>query len=74
MAKAVVKMLDNLGVMQGKAAPIPVILRAEPGRFGLGDTEAALRQLDEMLATNVSNGLRATVQTGNLLLSLYPPH
>ena len=63
---------DDLGDMRGKGAPIPVILRAEPGRFGLGDTEAALLEFDEMMALSVSNGLRATVQTGNLLSgSLY---
>ena len=46
---------------------VPVIIRAEPGRFGLGDTDEALQILDTTLQRSVANGLRATVQTGNLL-------
>jgi len=63
---------SQIGEMHGAGTAIPVVLRAEPGRFGLGDTADALQQLDENLAFMVANGLRATVQTGNLLTgSLY---
>jgi paraquat-inducible protein B len=58
--------------LSGNGQAIPVVLRAEPGRFGLGDNEDGLNLLDELFQRSVANGLRATVQTGNLLTgSLY---
>lgn len=62
----------NLNEVSGDGRAIPVFLRAEPGRFGLGDSEEGLENLDYLLERSVAGGLRATVQTGNLLTgSLY---
>ncbi|MBY4675316.1 intermembrane transport protein PqiB [Marinobacterium arenosum] len=59
----------------GLQAKIPVLIRIEPGRMGLFDTE----QSDQYVASWIERGLRASLKSGNLLtgalyvdLDLYP--
>lgn len=54
------------------AQPIPVLIYLEPGRFELGDDLAAKEAMRQNIILGVSIGLRATLQSGNLLTgSLY---
>jgi paraquat-inducible protein B len=47
---------------------IPVLIRLEPGRVGLPDDEDAVANLQETVRQGLlARGLRATLQTGNLL-------
>jgi paraquat-inducible protein B len=56
----------------GKGEPIPVLIRLEPGRLELPDSEEGAATLARAIETGVGNGLRATLSTGNLLTgSLY---
>ncbi len=67
-------LIDVLGRFEnlGAGTPVPVLIRVEPGRFGLGDSEAGVRRLEDGLGKSVGAGLRATIQTANLLTgSLY---
>jgi len=52
---------------RGSGAPIPVRIRIEPGRMKLGDNEAGLNGLRQAIDVGVGRGLRASLQTGNLL-------
>jgi len=57
---------------EGGGSPIPVLIRLEPGRLEMGDSEAGAAILTRTVAAAVGNGLRATLSTGNLLTgSLY---
>jgi len=57
---------------QGEGAPIPVLIRLQPGRLAFDDSEEGVEQLRRTVAAAVANGLRATLSTGNLLTgSLY---
>ncbi len=51
----------------GTGADIPVLIYLEPGRVGLPDQEESLTVLRDSIENGVQNGLRATLQTGNLL-------
>jgi paraquat-inducible protein B len=53
--------------MQGEGDPIPVLLYLEPGRLGLPDTPQGVEYLQTGIRTSITNGMRATMQTGNLL-------
>ena len=56
----------------GKGEPIPVLIRLEPGRLELPDSEEGAATLARAIETGVGNGLRVTLSTGNLLTgSLY---
>lgn len=56
----------------GSGQPIPVLLYLEPARLGMDDSEESVRQMLESIAIGVKNGMRASLQTGNLLTgSLY---
>ena len=56
----------------GKGEAIPVLIRLEPGRLELPDSEEATATLARAIEAGVGNGLRATLSTGNLLTgSLY---
>jgi paraquat-inducible protein B len=65
---------------QGRTgAPIPVLIRLEPGRLRMGDSEEGVSILSERVERSVRNGLRATLSTGSLLtgklyvsLNVYP--
>jgi len=52
--------------------PIAVLLRLEPGRLILSDTEESVETLRQTIEAGVRNGIRATLATGSLLTgSLY---
>ena len=48
-------------------APIPVLIRLEPGRFNLGDTPEAVAELKGDMVLAVRNGFRGSLETGNLI-------
>jgi paraquat-inducible protein B len=52
---------------QTTAAPIPVLIRLEPGRLKLGDTPEAVARLKAELEHDVPRGLRASLQSASLL-------
>lgn len=57
---------------EGDDTAIPVLIRIEPGRFELPDAPGGVARLQEAMALAVRNGLRGTLETGNLLTgSLY---
>ncbi len=51
----------------GSDRPIPVLVRIEPGRFEMADSKQGLQRLRDALARAVENGLRGTLESGNLL-------
>ncbi len=51
----------------GKDRPIPVLLYLEPARFGLEDSEESIEGMRQSIAVGVTKGMRANLQTGNLL-------
>ena len=53
--------------IQGSGDPIPVLIYLEPGRLAFDDTPEAVKKLQGVMELAVSNGLRATLQTGNIL-------
>ena len=52
---------------QRSKSALPVLINLEPGRFEIGDTPSAVEILEESLVGAVSNGLRATLSSSNLL-------
>ena len=48
-------------------APIPVLVRFEPGRFGLADTPESVEAFRQSIGVAVKNGLRGTLITGNII-------
>jgi paraquat-inducible protein B len=52
---------------EGPGAPIPVLIRLEPGRLFSEDSAEAADELKAQVAAGVPNGLRATLESGNLL-------
>jgi paraquat-inducible protein B len=46
---------------------IPVLIRLEPGRLAIEDTIQGIEIMEESVAVAVQNGLRATLESGNLL-------
>ena len=52
---------------EGEGAPIPVLVYVEPGRMELPDTEASLVVVEETIRLGVGNGLRGSMERGNLL-------
>ncbi len=53
--------------LAGRGRPIPVLIYIEPGRLGLPDTREVASQIPASIAQSVRNGLRASLQTGNIL-------
>jgi len=51
----------------GQGAPVPVLIRLEPGRLALPDTEAGVEQLRNAVEAGVANGMRASLATGSLI-------
>jgi len=47
--------------------PVPVLIRLEPGRLDLPDRESSLDALQLSIAHGIEKGLRATIESGNLL-------
>jgi paraquat-inducible protein B len=67
-------LLEELGKERrdGGGSPIPVLIRLEPGRLEMGDSQEGVERLRRTMDAAVGNGLRATLSTGNLLTgSLY---
>ncbi|MEP5764659.1 MAG: intermembrane transport protein PqiB [Halieaceae bacterium] len=55
---------EDLG---GDAEPIPVLLYIEPARLGLPDNAESVAMLSQTVSAGVPAGMRATIETGNLL-------
>ncbi|MBV1959632.1 MAG: intermembrane transport protein PqiB [Pseudomonadales bacterium] len=53
--------------MGGTGSAIPVLIYLEPGLLALHDNPESVTTLREAIGTGVTQGLRATLQTGNLL-------
>ncbi len=53
--------------VEGTGEPIPVLIYVEPGRMSLPDRAASLDVMRHAISTGVRNGMRATLDTGNLL-------
>lgn len=51
----------------GPGAPIPVLIRAEPGRITGVDSARSVDVFKAMVNDGVAHGLRATLESGNLL-------
>lgn len=64
--RILVKELASRG-MTGTDLPIPVLIYLEPGRLQIPDSDASLASLKTDIEQGVRNGMRATLQTGNLL-------
>jgi paraquat-inducible protein B len=51
---------------------IPVLMSLEPGRLGYPDTQDSVNLMEQRLHTRVADGMRASLETGNLITgSLY---
>jgi paraquat-inducible protein B len=58
--------------LRGTGVPIPILVRLEPGRVELPDSEEGTAALAGVIEAAVPRGLRATLSTGSLLTgSLY---
>lgn len=64
--RILVKELAQQG-MKGTGKAIPVLIYLEPGRLQIPDTVDSLSKLMADIKKSVRNGMRATLQTGNLL-------
>ena len=65
--RILIKELAAKGLM-GTGNPIPVLIYLEPGRLEVGDNNNAVERLKEIIASGIrGNGLRASLETGNLL-------
>lgn len=53
--------------IKGVGDPIPVLIRIEPARLGLPDSPDAVAQIVRAVNAGVPRGMRARLQTGNLL-------
>ncbi|MEM1155986.1 MAG: intermembrane transport protein PqiB [Pseudomonadota bacterium] len=64
--RIMVQELISSGLAGGGSA-IPVLIYLEPGRLGAGDTRAMVQQMSSNVENGVAQGLRASLQTGNLI-------
>ncbi len=63
-------MLEDLGADEGEdevGRPIPVLIKVEPGRMALEDSEEGRDIMHQSVEVAVERGLRATLESGNLL-------
>lgn len=63
-------MLESLGAGDAdtdSGRAIPVLIELEPGRVALEDTAEGVAILEESIAVAVEEGLRATLESGNIL-------
>ncbi len=66
VVRILLKELTREGMM-GMGQDIPVLIYLEPGRMGVPDVSAAVDALAKTVEIGITNGLRATLETGNLL-------
>jgi paraquat-inducible protein B len=66
VVRILLKELTREGMM-GMGQDIPVLIYLEPGRMGVPDVSAAVDALARTVEIGITNGLRATLDTGNLL-------
>jgi paraquat-inducible protein B len=66
VVRILLKELTREGMM-GMGQDIPVLIYLEPGRMGVPDVSAAVDALAQTIEVGINNGLRATLETGNLL-------
>ena len=59
------------GHIHSTGEPIPVLIYLEPGRLTLPDEPISLKILEDAIVSGVRNGMRATLETGNLLTGRY---
>ncbi len=52
---------------EGEGAPIPVLIYIEPGRMALPDRESSIALLRKAVKRGVAGGMRASLESGNLL-------
>ena len=52
---------------QGMGEPIPILIYVEPGRMKFPDRESSIATMRRSIQVGVSNGMRATLGSGNLL-------
>jgi paraquat-inducible protein B len=72
VTRILIDQMSDDAITAGSGRPIPVLIKLEPGRLELGDTREAEEFLRETIDIAVANGLRATLQSGNILTgSLY---
>lgn len=50
-----------------RGAAIPVLIKIEPGRLGLADTQESVDLLKHSLTESVVQGLRASLETGSII-------
>ena len=58
---------NSAGGFQGTGESIPVLIHVEPARIDLPDTADSVEAFGKSLKNAVGKGLRATLETGNLL-------
>lgn len=59
---------EELAKAHTSAIAVPVVIRLEPGRFGMPDNAESVELLSERIEDTVATmGLRASLQTGNLI-------
>ena len=59
--------LMDADLIETSGEPIPVLIAIDPGRLGLPDDPGGVEMLQQSLATDAGNGLRASLASGNLL-------
>jgi paraquat-inducible protein B len=50
-----------------RGAAIPVLIKIEPGRLGLADTQESVDLIKHSLTESVAQGLRASLETGSII-------
>jgi paraquat-inducible protein B len=68
--RLMIKEMVEEGIESGQPGigePIPVLIYVEPARLELPDLESSVVAMQQTVAIGVANGLRATLETGNLL-------
>ena len=59
---------SNIGLKrEGKGDPIPVLVYLEPGRMAMPDVPDSIDFLRQAVAEGIANGMRASLESGNLL-------
>ena len=64
--RILIKEMMSQGTKNG-GQPIPVLIYLEPGLLALEDTPEMVKRLRDQIESGIDQGLRATLETGNLL-------